>query len=78
MSLNFNSDEERNPMPRSLENSSSVKRRNFPHQKQKMAGIKLCFNRKRHPSMESYRSLLLLMDCGERHKKEEGLDSATA
>ena len=45
-------DEERNPMPGSLKNSSSVKSPNFPHQKMKMPEIKFCFDRKMRPSME--------------------------
>ena len=56
-------------MPGSLKNSSSVRSPNFLHQKLKMLGIKIRFDGKMHPSMESYPSLLLLMDYGERHKK---------
>ena len=67
-SLNFDFDEERILMLGSLKNSSSVKVHNFPQQKLKMPGIKFCFDRKMHPSMESYPSLLLLMNCGERPK----------
>ena len=67
-SLNFNFDEESNPMSGSLKNSSSVRSPNFPQQKLKMLEIKFHFNRKMRPSMESYHSLLLLMDCGERPK----------
>ena len=47
-SLNFDFNE-RNPMPRSLKNSFSVKGPNFPQQKLKMLGIKFCFNRKMRP-----------------------------
>ena len=65
-SLNFDFDEERNPMPGSLKNSSSIKNPNFPYQKLKIPGIKLCFDKKMRPSIESYPSLLLLMDCGDR------------
>ena len=68
-SLNLDFDEESNPMPGSLKNSSFVKIPNFPHQKLKMLGIKFCFDRKIRPSMESYPSLPLLMDYGERPKK---------
>ena len=53
----------------SLKNSTSVKIPNFLQQKLKMPEIKLCFNRKMRPSMESYPSLILLMDCGGRPKK---------
>ena len=52
----------------SLKNSTSVKIADFPMQKLKMPGIKFYFDRKMHPSMESYPSLILLMDCGERLK----------
>ena len=68
-SLNFNFDEERNPMPGSLKNSSYVKSPIFQQQKLKMPGIKFHFDRNMRPSMESYPSILLPMDCGERHKK---------
>ena len=77
-SLNFNFDEERNPMPGSLKNSSSVEIPNFPHWKLKMLGIEFCFDRKMHPSMESQPGIILLMDCGEKPKKLRSLDSATA
>ena len=40
-------------MPGSLKNSSSEKSPNFPHQKLKMPGIKFCFDRKMHTSLES-------------------------
>ena len=68
-SLNFDFDEEINPIMGSLKNTSPVKIPNFPQQKLKMLGIKFFFDRKMHPSMESYPSLILLMDCGERPKK---------
>ena len=68
-SLNFNFREERNHMPGSLKNSSSVKIPNFPQQKLKMPVIKFCFDRKMCPSMESHPSLLLLTYYGERPKK---------
>ena len=67
-SLKFDFYEEINPMLGSLKNSSSVKSHNFPHQKLKMPEIKFYFDKKMHPSMESYPSLLLLMDYGERPK----------
>ena len=67
--LNFDFDEEINPMLGSLKNSSSVKSPNFPHQKLKMPGINLRFDKKMHPSMQSEPSLILLMDCGERPQK---------
>ena len=69
LSLNFDFYEESNPMPGSLKNSFSVKIPNFPQQKMKMPAIKFCFDRKMRPSMESYPSILLLMDYGERPKK---------
>ena len=69
-SLKLYFDEERNPIPSSLKNSSSVKSPNFPQQKLKIPRIKFCFNRKMCPSMESYPSLLLLVDCGKRRKKK--------
>ena len=53
----------------SLKNSSSVRSPNFPHQKLKMLRIEFHFDKKMCPSMESYPSLLLLMDCGEGPKK---------
>ena len=53
----------------SLKNSSSVKIPNFPQQKLKMPGIKFYIDRKMCPSIESYPSLLFLMDGGERPKK---------
>ena len=68
-SLNFEFDEERNPIPGSLKNCSSVRSPNFPHQKLTMSAIEFRFDRKMRPSMESYPSLILLMDCGERPKK---------
>ena len=68
-SLNFDFDEEINPMLGSLKNSSYVRIPNFLHQKLKMSGIELRFDRNMRPSMESQRSILLLMDCGERPKK---------
>ena len=49
-SLNFDSDEEINPMPGSLKNSSSVKSPNFPHQKLKMLIIEFRFDKKMRPS----------------------------
>ena len=52
-SLNFDFDEERNPMLGSLKNSSFVKSPNFPQQKLKMPGIKFFFYRKLRPLMES-------------------------
>ena len=52
-SLKFDFDEDINPIPGSLKNSSSVRSPNFPHQKLKMLGIKFCFDRKMRPSMES-------------------------
>ena len=52
-SLKFDFYEKINPMSGSLKNSSSIKIPNFPQQKLKMPGIKFCFNRKMHPSMES-------------------------
>ena len=52
-SINFDFDEEINPMLGSLKNSSSVKIPNFSHQKLKMLRIKFCFDRKMRPSMES-------------------------
>ena len=61
--------EEINPMLVSLKNSSFVRIPNFLHQKLKMLRIEFCFNRKMHPSMESYPSILLLVDCGERPKR---------
>ena len=64
-SLKFDFDEDRNPIPGSLKNSSYVKIPYFPQQKLKMPGIKFCFDRKMRPSMESQPSLLLLMDFGE-------------
>ena len=67
-SLNFDFDEEINPMPGSLKNSSSVKSPNFSLQKLKMLEIEFRFDRKMRPSMESQSSILLLMDCGERPK----------
>ena len=67
-SLNLDFEEERNPILGSLKNSSSVKSLNFLQQKLKMPGIKFCFDKKMRPSMESYPSLLLQMDCGERPK----------
>ena len=54
MSLNFDFDEDINPMPGSLKNSSSMKIPNFPQQKLKMLGIEFCFDRKMQPSMESH------------------------
>ena len=69
-SINFDFDEESDPMSSSLKNSSSIKSLNFLQQKLKMPRIKLCFDRKMHPSMESQPSLLLLMDCGERPRNE--------
>ena len=39
-------------------------------QKLNLPGIKFCFDRKMRPSMESYHSLLLLMDYGERDKSK--------
>ena len=68
-SLNFDFDEESNPMPGSLKNSSPVKIPNFPQQKLKIPGIKFCFDRKMHPSMESHPSLVLMINYGERTKK---------
>ena len=62
----------------SLKNSSSVKSPNFLQQKLKIPGIKFCFDRKMHPLMESYPSLRLFMDCGERPKKQKSLDSVVA
>ena len=62
----------------SLKNFSSVKSPNFPQQKLKMPRIKFCFDKKMRPSIECYPSLLLLIDFGERPKKEESLASATA
>ena len=56
-------------MSGSLKNYSYVKSPNFPQQKLKMPGIKFCFDKKMHPSMESHPSILLLMDFGERPKK---------
>ena len=50
-SLKFYFDEESNPMPGSLKNSSSIKIPNFLQQKLKMLGIRLFFNRKMFPSM---------------------------
>ena len=67
--LNFDFDEEINTMLGSLKNSSSDKSSNFLHQKLKMPRIKFCFYRKMLPSMESYPSILFLMDFGERPKK---------
>ena len=61
----------------SLKNSST-RSPNFPHRKLKMSRIKFRFDRKMHPSMESHPSILLLMDCGERPKKEESLASIDA
>ena len=52
-SLNFNFDEERNPMSSSLKNSSSVKSPNFLQQKLKMPEIKFYFDRMMRPSMET-------------------------
>ena len=52
----------------SLKILSSVESPNFPHRKLKMLGIEFRFDRKMHPSMEIYPSLLLLKDCGERPK----------
>ena len=52
----------------SLKNSSFVEIPNFPIEKLKMLGIKIRFDRKMRPSMESQPSMLLLMDCGERPK----------
>ena len=52
-SLNFDFEEERNPILSSLKNSSSKKIPNIPQQKLKMPEIKLCFDRKMRPSMES-------------------------
>ena len=68
-SLNFDFDEEKNPMMGSLKNSSFVESPNFSHQKLKMLGMEFRFDRKMRPSMESHPSLLLLIDCGERTKK---------
>ena len=56
-SLNFNFDEESNPMPGSLKNYPSVKSPSFPQKKLKMPGIEFCFDRKMRPSMESYPSI---------------------
>ena len=67
-SLNFDFDKEINPVLGSLKNSSSVKSPNFPQQKLKITRIKFRLDRKIGPSMESYPSILLLMDCGERPK----------
>ena len=52
-----------------LKNSSSIESPNFPHRKLKMLGIEFRFDKKMRPSIESYPSILLLMDCGERPKK---------
>ena len=52
-SLNFNFYEDSNPILGSLKNSSHVRSPNFPHQKLKMLGIELRFDRKMHPSIES-------------------------
>ena len=59
-------------MSGSLKNSSFVKSSNFPQQKLKMPGIKIWFNKKMHPSMDSQPSLLLLMDCVEFSPLEVG------
>ena len=67
-SLNFDFDEERNPMLGSLKNSSFIEIPNFLHRKLKMLRIEFCFDRKMHPSMESQPSIILLMDYGERPK----------
>ena len=56
-------------MQGSLKNSSTLNSPNFPQQKMKMPGIKFCFDRKMHPSMESEPSILFLMDFGEIPKK---------
>ena len=58
--LKFYFYEERNHMLGSLKNSSCVKSPNFPQQWLKMPRIKFCLNKKIHPSMESYPSLLFL------------------
>ena len=63
-------------MLRSLKNSSSVESPNFSHRKLKMVRIEFRFDRKMRPSMESQSSILLLMDYGERPKKQEALASA--
>ena len=55
-------------MSGSRKNSSFVRSPNFSHQKLKMSGIEFRFERKMRPSMESYPSILLLMDYGERQK----------
>ena len=68
-SLNFDFDEEINPMMGSIKNSSSIESPNFLHRKMKMLGIEFRFDRKMHPSMESQPSILFLMDCGERPRK---------
>ena len=68
-SLNFDFDEESNPMLGLLKNSSSVRSPNFSHQKLKMPGIESCFDEKMRPLTESQPSILLMMDYGERPKK---------
>ena len=68
-SLNFYFDEEINLMLGSPKNSSSMKSPNFPQQKLKMPKIKICFDRKMIPSMESYPRLIFLMISRERPKK---------
>ena len=58
----------------SLKNSTSEKSPNFPHLK--MLRIEFRFDRKLRPSMEIWPSIILLMDCRERPKKEESVASA--
>ena len=49
MSLKFDFDEERNPMPGSLKNSCSVESPNFPHQKIESARNRIPLRQKDAP-----------------------------
>ena len=53
----------------SLKKYSFARSPNFPHRKLKMLEIEFRFDEKMRPSLESYPSIRLLMDCGERPKR---------